>query len=77
MANGQTVHNRAVASNIYPLGTKIRLIGKSFFGLRRFVVSDTGSALSDGHFDLWSRSCDRSIQWGRQPIKFKFGWGAP
>lgn len=77
MANGRQVHRRAVANNFLFPGTKIRLVGRSFYGLRRFVVSDTGPALADGHFDLWSASCSRSIRWGKRTIRYKRGWGRP
>lgn len=76
MANGKYVHRRAVAHNFLMPGTKIRLVGRSFYGLRRFVVSDTGPALRDGHFDLWSPSCSRSMTWGARTIRYKIGWGA-
>lgn len=75
MANGKYTHRRAVAHDFLPQGTKIRLTGRSFYGLRRFVVSDTGPALMDGHFDIWSDSCARSVAWGKRPIRFKLGWG--
>lgn len=78
MANGQQVHKRAVASNKLKLGTKIRLVGgNGFYGRRKFIVSDTGGALGDGHFDIWSESCSRSVQWGHRPIKYKLGWAKP
>jgi 3D (Asp-Asp-Asp) domain-containing protein len=74
MVNGKRVHRRAVAHNFYYPGTKIRLTGQSFYGLRRFVVSDTGPALRDGHFDLWTPSCDRAIKWGKRTIRYRIGW---
>lgn len=77
MANGRYVHRRAVANNFLWPGTKIRLVGRSFYGLRKFVVSDTGPALADGHFDIWSPSCSRSMQWGRRSITYKLGWSKP
>lgn len=78
MANGKQVHSRAIASNKLKLGTKIRLVGgNGFYGRRLFVVSDTGPALADGHFDIWSSSCDTSRRWGHRPIKYKIGWGKP
>ena len=74
MADGSYTRRRSIASNFLPMGTKIRLVGRSFFGMRRFVVRDTGSALYDGHVDIWSDSCSRSIRWGRRPIAFHYGW---
>jgi 3D (Asp-Asp-Asp) domain-containing protein len=78
MANGKKVHKRAIAHNFLKPGTKIRLVGgDGFYGRRLYVVSDTGPALADGHFDIWSESCSRSISWGHRTIKYKLGWGKP
>jgi 3D (Asp-Asp-Asp) domain-containing protein len=74
MANGLQVHKRAVAHNFLMPGTKIKLVGRSFYGLRRFVVSDTGPALRDGHFDIWADSCAKSRAWGRRTIRYRLGW---
>jgi 3D (Asp-Asp-Asp) domain-containing protein len=73
--DGDRADRRTVAHNFLFPGTKIRLLGQSFYGFRRFVVRDTGPALSDGHFDLWSPSCGRSVEWGRRTIVYKLGWG--
>ena len=78
MANGKQVHKRAIAHNFLKPGTKIRIIGGTGFnGRRLYVVSDTGPALSDGHFDIWSESCDASIRWGSRGFKYKLGWAKP
>jgi 3D (Asp-Asp-Asp) domain-containing protein len=77
MANGKQVHKRAIAHNFLRPGTRIRLVGRSFYGRRKFIVSDTGPALRDGHFDIWSESCSKSMHWGSRPIKYKIGWGRP
>lgn len=74
MADGSYTRPRSVASNFLPPGSRIRLVGRSFYGMRRFVVRDTGSALRDGHLDLWADSCARSIRWGRRSVSFKLGW---
>jgi 3D (Asp-Asp-Asp) domain-containing protein len=78
MADGSTVRMRSAASDWLPLGTHIRLIGRPFFGgLRRFVIRDTGPALSDGHLDIWHPSCAASVAWGARPVRFKLGWSKP
>jgi 3D (Asp-Asp-Asp) domain-containing protein len=78
MADGSTVRMRSAASDWLPLGTHIRLIGRPFLGgLRRFVIRDTGPALSDGHLDIWHPSCSASVAWGARPVRFKLGWGKP
>ena len=77
MFDGSQTRARSVASNMHRMGTKIRLIGRPFFGgYRRFVVRDTGPALSDGHIDIWymGYSC---MAWGNRPIVYKLGWGRP
>lgn len=76
MRDGSYTRARSVASNVHRMGTRIRLIGRSFHGRRRFVVRDTGPALSDGHIDIWYMgfSC---FAWGRRGITYKLGWGRP
>ncbi len=75
MADGSTVRLRSAASNVHRLGTKIRLVGRPFYGgLRRFIIRDTGSALYDGHLDIWWYSYAGCIGWGARPITYKIGW---
>jgi 3D (Asp-Asp-Asp) domain-containing protein len=74
MADGSRTRPRSAASNVLRLGTKIRLVGRSFYGMRRFVIRDTGGALDDGHLDLWHTSCSTSIRWGHRPIAYRLGW---
>lgn len=77
-ASGKPVSKRTAAHNFLWPGTKIRLVGQPFIGgLRRFVVRDTGPALSDGHFDLWTEDCSDARRWGHRPIRYKLGWAAP
>lgn len=73
MANGKLVHRRAAASNVLRLGTRIRLTGHAGpGGVRRYVISDTGRALSDGHLDLWAPNC---AGWPNPRVTYKIGWG--
>lgn len=77
-ASGTYVNKRTAAHNFLRPGTKIRLVGRPFIGgIRRFIIRDTGSALGDGHLDLWTGSCAAAIQWGRRPVAYKRGWGKP
>ena len=72
MADGSHVRAGSVASNRHPLGTRIRLVGVTFSGRRRFTVRDRighGSEL-----DLWSASCAASIRWGRRVVHYRVGW---
>lgn len=73
-ASGTYVNRRTAAHNFLPFRTKIRLVGKQVGpgGVRRYIVRDTGSALSDGHFDLWAPSGCR--QFGVKKIRWKIGW---
>lgn len=73
MADGTTVRGGSAASNVLRLGTRITL-DRGFFGRRRFVIRDTGSALWDGHLDLWASSCAASARWGRRRIAYRIGW---
>lgn len=78
MADGSWVRPRSAASNVHPLGTHIRLVGRPFLGgLRRFVVRDTGGALGDGHLDLWHPSCSASRVWGARGVRYVLGWRKP
>lgn len=77
MFDGTQTRARSAASNMHRMGTRIRLVGRPFFGgYRRFVIRDTGPALSDGHIDIWYMgfSC---VAWGHRPIAYKLGWGRP
>lgn len=70
MANGKSVHPHAIAHNGLRLGTRIRLTHPAF-GMRNFIVSDTGPALRDGHFDIWTGSCAMAVKWGRRTIHYR------
>ncbi len=68
MADGSYVRAGSVASNRHPLGTRIRLVGVTFNGRRRFVVRDRighGSQL-----DIWTPSCAAAIGWGRRTVRY-------
>lgn len=69
MANGQYTHKRSVAMNSLPLGSKIKLIGKKFRGLKVFYVNDRIGSGSE--LDFWNPSCSHAVRWGRRPVKFK------
>jgi len=74
MADGTQTRLRSAASNVHPLGTRIRLVGRPFLrGMRRFVVRDTGGALGDGHLDLWHPSYIACVRWGRRSVTYRIG----
>lgn len=70
MADGSYVRPGSAASNRHELGTRIRLLGRAFFGRRRFVIRDTGRALGDGHVDLWAPSCSTAKAWGHRAVRY-------
>lgn len=68
MADGSWTRAGSAASNRHPLGTRIRLTGRSFYGRRIFVIRDRigwGSSL-----DLWAPSCGMSRSWGRRTVSY-------
>lgn len=76
-SSGTYVNKRTAAHNFLMPGTKIRLIGRQAGprGVRKYVIRDTGPALSDGHFDLWAPG--NCMAYGKRRIKWKFGWSKP
>lgn len=76
-ASGTRVNKRTAAHNFLAPGTRFRLVGKQAgpTGVRRYIVRDTGPALSDGHFDLWAPSgCN---YFGVRTIRYVLGWSSP
>lgn len=73
-ASGTKVNRRTAAHNFLPFRTRIRIVGKQAGpgGIRRYIVRDTGPALSDGHFDLWAPG--GCMAFGHRPIRWRFGW---
>lgn len=71
-ADGSSTGPGVAAHDYLRHGTKIELVGRSFFGRRRFTIHDTGPALADGHLDLWSGwGC---MLWGARPVRYRIGW---
>jgi 3D (Asp-Asp-Asp) domain-containing protein len=77
MRDGTYTRAGSAASNWLRLGTRITLTGRSFYGRRHFTIRDTGSALGDGHLDLWTASCHTAIQWGKRSVTYRIGWLRP
>lgn len=70
-ASGRWTTWGTAAMNGVPFGTRITLTGRSFYGLRHFVVRDRighGSRL-----DLWAPSCSMSRRWGRRTVTYTLG----
>ena len=69
MADGSHVRSGSVASNRHPLGTRIYLTGRSFFGRRSFTVRDRIGYGSD--LDFWTPSCRAAHVWGRRYVTYR------
>lgn len=74
MANGSYTRPQSAASNSLPLGTKIKVVGRTAGpgGNRKYVIRDRigyGTSL-----DLWVGSCASAIGFGRRQTTFKIGW---
>ena len=59
MANGEQVHVGAVANNLLPFGTRVRIDGQVY------TVKDR-TGMGQYVFDIYTDSYDRAIQYGRQ-----------
>lgn len=67
-ASGATVRPGIAASNMHPLGTRIRLT-RPAMGRRNWVIKDRighGSQL-----DLWASSCGVATAWGRRTVTYR------
>lgn len=67
MANGERVHNGAVASKILPRGSSWRVLNGPLAG-NVYTVKDTGPS---AYFDIWMSSCDAANQYGRREIQIE------
>lgn len=59
MANGEQVHVGAVANNLLPFGTRVRIDGQVY------TVKDR-TGMGQYVFDIYTDSYDHAIQYGRQ-----------
>lgn len=65
MANGEYVHDGAVAMNGVPFGTRYRVLDGPMAG-RVFTVKDRIGHSSE--FDIWMESCNAALNYGRRTI---------
>lgn len=67
-ASGAMVRHGTIAADfrVYPIGTVMYVEG---YGWGR--VEDTGSALSGDHIDLYFRSHQSALRWGKKYVKVK------
>jgi 3D (Asp-Asp-Asp) domain-containing protein len=68
MANGQNVHNGAIAADprILPIGTVVAIDG-----MGTFVVKDTGGAIKGNKIDIWMPNRSNAIKFGRRNVILK------
>ena len=68
-ASGARVRVGFVAADpaVLPLGTVIRVSGLERRYNRTYRVMDTGGAIQGRRIDLYMRSCDEAIRFGRRP----------
>lgn len=66
MANGQKVHNGAIAADpkILPLGTVVHIDG-----MGTFTVKDTGGAIKGNRIDIWMPS--GAMKFGKRTVKLR------
>ncbi len=66
-AQGGHVHTgSAAAGPDVPFGTRFKIPG-----LRTVTVDDRGSAVGDGHLDVWMPSCSDADKWGVRYLAVK------
>lgn len=65
MANGERVHDGAVASTVLPRGTSWKIIEGKLAG-KVLTVKDTGGPRAT--FDVWMASCPAAIDFGRPTL---------
>jgi 3D (Asp-Asp-Asp) domain-containing protein len=61
-ANGDTVHDGVIASNIFPFGTRLQI--PSFFGKKIFTVEDRMSSRIKNTLDIWMPDRQDAIDFG-------------
>lgn len=68
MANGERVHDGAVAMNGVPFGTRFEVLSGPYAG-RVLTVKDRIGHSSE--FDIWMASCDAALNYGRRRISIR------
>jgi len=66
-AAGTRCREGVIASNFLPLGTKVMIEG---YGDRIFVVEDRMNKRYNRRIDIWFRSYNDAIKFGRRNLKF-------
>jgi len=65
MYSGKRTYRGAIACPPeMPLGTEVYLPG-----MGKFICEDRGGGIEGDRLDIWFRSCEKAIEWGRQEIR--------
>lgn len=73
-AVGSLTRDGVVASNHYPIGTRIRF--PEYFGDKEFIVEDRMNPRYDKVVDIWMEELSDAKQWGRRYVKIDVvEWG--
>lgn len=72
MANGGHVHDGAVATNILPFGTRVKI--PEYFGDKIFTVEDRMNKRYQNHLDIWMEHKSDALQFGRRSTVVEVIW---
>lgn len=72
MANGGHVHDGAVATNILPFGTRVKI--PKYFGDKVFVVEDRMNKRYQNHLDIWMEKKADALRFGRRTVVVEVIW---
>ena len=61
-ANGDTVHDGVIASNIFPFGTRLQI--PSLFGKKIFTVEDRMNSRIKNTLDIWMPTKQKALDFG-------------
>lgn len=72
MANGGHVHDGAVATNILPFGTRVKI--PEYFGDKIFTVEDRMNRRYQDHLDVWMLNKSDALSFGRRATVIEVIW---
>lgn len=72
MANGGHVHDGAVATNILPFGTRVKI--PAYYGDKIFIVEDRMNSRYQNHMDIWMEHKSEALSFGRRSTVVEVIW---
>jgi 3D (Asp-Asp-Asp) domain-containing protein len=72
MANGGHVHDGAVATNILPFGTRVKI--PAYYGDKIFIVEDRMNRRYQNHMDIWMEHKSEALSFGRRSTVVEVIW---